>query len=404
MFSLFFENFHISLTAVLANKMRSLLTALGVVIGILAVTLMGTLISGLDRSFEQSMEFLGKDVLYIRKFEWFGDKEWWEMRNRPNIKIKHADLLRDRSQYAKYVAPVSEWYTSVKRGDDDISGVRVTGTTNEYALISTAEIDKGRFFSNSESRSGSRVAVIGKDIKDALFENEQAIGNKIRIGNYTFRVIGEVEKQGKFLGMFSMDKQIIIPLGTHQRLFTRRGWTGINVKVAESDLNDATEELTAMMRQLRHIRPSKENNFALNRQDPFKEQYGMIKLAIGGTGLFITILSLVVGGIGIANIMFVTVKERTREIGVRKALGATPKMILGQFLMESVTICLFGGLLGMGLAWGGSFIIDQYFPSDMPLGLAMTALGLSTIVGVISGLAPSYKAAKLDPIDALRYE
>jgi putative ABC transport system permease protein len=404
MLSLFLENFRISLTAVLANKMRSLLTALGVVIGILAVTLMGTLISGLDRSFEQSMEFLGKDVLYIRKFEWFGDKEWWEMRNRPNIKIKHADLLRDRSQYAKYVAPVSEWYTSVKRGDDDISGVRVTGTTNEYALISTAEIDKGRFFSNSESRSGSRVAVIGKDIKDALFENEQAIGNKIRIGNYTFRVIGEVEKQGKFLGMFSMDKQIIIPLGTHQRLFTRRGWTGINVKVAESDLNDATEELTAMMRQLRHIRPSKENNFALNRQDPFKEQYAMIKLAIGGTGLFITILSLVVGGIGIANIMFVTVKERTREIGVRKALGATPKMILAQFLMESVTICLFGGLLGMGLAWGGSFIIDQYFPSDMPLGLAITALGLSTVVGVISGLAPSYKAAKLDPIDALRYE
>ncbi|MBT4370018.1 MAG: FtsX-like permease family protein [Candidatus Marinimicrobia bacterium] len=384
--------------------MRSLLTALGVVIGILAVTLMGTLISGLDRSFEQSMDFLGKDVLYIRKFEWFGDKEWWEMRNRPNIKIKHADLLRDRSQYAKYVAPVSEWYTSVKRGDDDISGVRVTGTTNEYALISTAEIDKGRFFSNSESHSGSRVAVIGKDIKDALFENEQAIGNKIRIGNYTFRVIGEVEKQGKFLGMFSMDKQIIIPLGTHQRLFTRRGWTGINVKVDGTQMENASEEITAMMRQLRHVRPMDENNFALNKQDPFKDQYAMIKLAIGGTGLFITILSLVVGGIGIANIMFVTVKERTREIGVRKALGATPKMILAQFLMESVTICLFGGLLGMGLAWGGSFIIDQYFPSDMPLGLAITALGLSTIVGVISGLAPSYKAAKLDPIDALRYE
>ena len=404
MFSLFFENFHISLTAVLANKMRSLLTALGVVIGILAVTLMGTLISGLDHSFEKSMEFLGKDVLYIRKFEWFGDKEWWEMKNRPNIDLKHADIIRDRSQYARYVAPISEWYTSVKRDDDDISGVRVTGTTNEYALISTAEIDKGRFFSNSESHSGSRVAVIGKDIKDALFENEQAIGNKIRIGNYTFRVIGEVEKQGKFLGMFSLDKQIIIPIGTHQRLFTRRSWTGINVKVDGAQMENASEEITAMMRQLRHVRPMDENNFALNKQDPFKEQYAMIKLAIGGTGLFITILSLVVGGIGIANIMFVTVKERTREIGVRKALGATPKMILAQFLMESVTICLFGGLLGMGLAWGGSFIIDQYFPSDMPLGLAITALGLSTVVGVISGLAPSYKAAKLDPIDALRYE
>ena len=404
MFSLFLENFRISLSAVLANKMRSLLTALGVVIGILAVTLMGTLISGLDRSFEKSMEFLGKDVLYIRKFEWFGNKEWWEMRNRPNIKIKHADVLRDRSQYAQYVAPVSEWYTSVKRGENDITGVRVTGTTDEYAMISTAEIDKGRFFSNSESRSGSRVAIIGKDIVDNLFENENSIGKKLRIGNYTFRVIGEVEKQGKFLGMFSLDKQIIIPIGTHQRLFTRRGWTGINVKVDGTQMDNASEELTAMMRQLRHVRPTDENNFALNKQDPFKEQYAMIKLAIGGTGLFITILSLVVGGIGIANIMFVTVKERTREIGIRKALGATPKMILAQFLMESVTICLLGGLLGMGLAWGGSLIIDKYFPSDMPLGLAMTALGLSTVVGVVSGLAPSYKAAKLDPIDALRYE
>ena len=204
--------------------------------------------------------------------------------------------------------------------------------------------------------------------------------------------------------MFSLDNQLIIPLGTHQRLFTRRGWTGIDVKVEANQIEDATEELTAMMRQLRHVRPTSEDNFAINRQDPFKEQYSMIKFAIGGTGFFITVLSLVVGGIGIANIMFVTVKERTREIGTRKALGATPKMILGQFLMEAVTICLFGGLIGMSLAWAGSFIINQYFPSEMPFDLALSALVLSMFVGIISGLAPSYKAAKLDPIDALRYE
>jgi len=404
MFSLFFENLRISLSAVFANKMRSLLTALGVVIGILAVTLMGTLISGLDQSFEKSMEFLGKDVLYIRKFEWFGDQEWWEIRNRPNINTKHADIIREKSQYAKYVAPVSEWYTSVKRGDDDINGVRITGTTDEYSFISTAEIDNGRFFSKSENRSGSRVAIIGKEIKEALFDDEDPLEKKIQIGNYTFRVIGEVEKQGKFMGMFSLDKQIVIPIGTHERLFTRRGWTGINVKVDGHEIENATEELTAIMRQLRRIRPAEEDNFALNRQDPFKEQYATIKLAIGGTGLFITVLSLIVGGIGIANIMFVTVKERTREIGTRKALGATPNMILGQFLMESVTICLFGGLVGMALAWGGSLIINQYFPSDMPFNLALGALGLAMFVGIVSGLAPSYKAAKLDPIDALRYE
>ena len=404
MLALFFENLKISITAVLANKTRSLLTALGVVIGILAVTLMGTLISGLDQSFEKSMEFLGKDVLYIRKFQWFGEDEWWEIRNRPDILVKNAGVIRERSQYAQYVAPVSEWWTSVRKGDESVSGVRVSGTTEDYAMITVAEVEKGRFFSRAENRSGARVALIGKDISDVLFEGRNILGERIQIGNYNFRIIGEIEKQGKFLGMFSLDKQVIIPIGAHRRLFSRRGWTGINVKVDNAHIDDAHEELTALMRQLRRLRPSEENNFAINRQDPFREQYSMIKLAIGGTGIFITILSLVVGGIGIANIMFVSVKERTKEIGTRKALGATSRMILGQFLMESMTICLFGGLVGMSLAYGGSRIINSFFPSEMPVGLAMSALGLSMLVGIISGLAPSYKAANLDPIDALRYE
>jgi len=404
MFSLFIENIKISVSSVLSNMTRSLLTALGVVIGILAVTLMGTLISGLDQSFEKSMEFLGKDVLYIRKFQWFGNKDWWEIRNRPNIQTKHSETIRNKSQYAKYVAPVAEWWTSVKKGDENVSGVRVSGTTEEFAMITIAEVDKGRFFSRAENRSGARVAIIGKDISDALFQDKNSLGERIRIGSYNFRVIGEMEKQGKFLGMFSLDNQVIIPIGAHQRLFSRRGWTGINVKVDEADLDNATEELTALMRQVRRLRPSDEDNFAINRQDPFKEQYAMIKIAIGGTGLFITILSLIVGGIGIANIMFVSVKERTKEIGTRKALGATSKMILFQFLMESIIICLFGGLIGLGLAYGGSLIINSFFPSEMPFGLALAALGLSMIVGIVSGLAPSYKAAKLNPIDALRYE
>ena len=284
MFSLFIENFRISISAVLANKMRSLLTALGVVIGILAVTLMGTLISGLDKSFEKSMEFLGKDVIYIRKYEWFGDKEWWEMRNRPNIKIKHADVIRERSQYAEYVAPISEWYTSVKRADDDINGVRITGTTDTYAMISTAEIEKGRFFSKTENRSGSRVAIIGKDIADNLFENENALGETFQIGNYTFRVIGELEKQGKFLGMFSLDNRAIIPMGTYQRLFSRRGWMRLEVKVDDEHIDDAKDEIIAIMRRLRGLGPEEKNDFAINQQDAFRQQYQTMKIAIGGTG------------------------------------------------------------------------------------------------------------------------
>ena len=198
MLALFFENLKISITAVLANKIRSLLTALGVVIGILAVTLMGTLISGLDQSFEKSMEFLGKDVLYIRKFQWFGEDEWWEIRNRPDILVKNAGVIRERSQYAQYVAPVSEWWTSVRKDDESVSGVRVSGTTEDYAMITVAEVEKGRFFSRTENRSGARVALIGKDISDALFEGRNILGELIKIGNYNFRIIGEIEKQDKF--------------------------------------------------------------------------------------------------------------------------------------------------------------------------------------------------------------
>lgn len=167
----------------------------------------------------------------------------------------------------------------------------------------------------------------------------------------------------------------------------------------------AKDELTGILRRLRGLKPGEEDNFAINQQEAFRDQYNMIKLAIGGTGVFITILSLVVGGIGIMNIMFVTVKERTREIGIRKAIGATRNMILGQFILEAVIICLVGGAVGLGLSWGGSLLIDQFiFPSAMPVWLALFSIFLSVAVGLVSGLAPAYRAARLDPIEALRYE
>mgnify|MGYP000729617585 FL=1 len=158
------------------------------------------------------------------------------------------------------------------------------------------------------------------------------------------------------------------------------------------------------MRHIRGLRPNEKNDFAINQTKAFEKQYTTLKIAIGGTGLFITLLSLVVGGIGIMNIMFVSVKERTREIGVRKAIGATSGMIMGQFLMESVTICLFAGSIGIFLAYIISFFINMFFPSTLPFGLSIAAMLMSMIVGVVSGLIPSYRAAKLDSIDSLRYE
>ena len=405
MIGLFWENFRISLGSIFANKTRSILTALGIVIGVLSVTLMGTLISGLDKTFEKSMAGFRSDVLLLSRMEWFsGDTDWWEMRNRPRMKEDYGQKLLARSQFVEAVAPVSERGGSIIRDDRRIDS-RFFGTTTSYlATNSSTEIEQGRFFTDGENRSGARVLVIGGDVADALFPNEDPLDKYVKIGNYKLRVIGILKKMGKFMGMFSMDNQATMPMGTYKRLYARRGWMTLRVKVNTTDVETAKGDVRGIIRNIRRLKPTEKDNFGINQSSTLEAQYKAIKLAIGGTGIFITALSLIVGGIGIMNIMFVSVKERTREIGVRKALGATKNMILGQFLMEAIMICLIAGLFGMGIAYGLSIIINNFFPSSMPMGLAVGAIILSVIIGVISGLVPSYRAARLDPIDALRYE
>ena len=403
MILLFLENFFISLSAVFANKTRSILTALGIIIGVVSVTMMGTLISGLDKTFESSMSWLGKDILYVSRYEWFGDMEWWEVRNRPRIRPEYVDKVKERSKYALAVAPVMQRGADLSRGEKK-TRTEIFGTNEDYMETITTNIVKGRFFSKNEDRSGARVTVIGNGIKEAFFGDQDPIGKYIKIDNIKFRVIGVLEKQGKFLGLFSVDKQAILPIGAYNRIFSKRGWMRLSIKIPENKIEEGLDEISSVMRHIRGLKPNQKNDFAINQTKAFEKNYNTLKLAIGGTGTFITLLSLVVGGIGVMNIMFVSVKERTREIGVRKAIGATRGMILGQFLMEAVSICLIAGLIGLSISYILSILLNKIFPSTLDIGLAIFSIFMSIVVGVISGAIPSYRAANLDPIDSLRYE
>ena len=403
MIQLFLENFFISLSAVFSNKTRSILTALGIIIGVVSVTMMGTLISGLDKTFESSMSWLGKDILYVSRYEWFGDMEWWEVRNRPRIKPEYVEKVKERSKYALAVAPVMQRGANLSRGGKE-TRTEIFGTNEDYMETITTDINKGRFFSKNEDRYGARVTVIGNGIKEAFFGEIDPIGEYIKIDNIKFRIIGVLEKQGKFLGLFSVDKQAILPIGAYNRIFSKRGWMRLSIKIPDNKMEEGLDEISSIMRHIRGLKPNQKNDFAINQTKAFEKNYNTLKLAIGGTGTFITLLSLVVGGIGVMNIMFVSVKERTREIGLRKAIGATKGMILGQFLMEAVLVCLIAGLLGLSISYILSILLNKIFPSTLDFELALFSILMSIIVGVISGVIPSYQASNLDPINSLRHE
>ena len=400
---LFFENFIISISAIFENKVRSFLTALGIIIGVYSVTMMGTLIAGLDKTFEGSMSFLGKDVLYISRWEWFGDMEWWEVRNRPRIRPEYVEKVKDKSQYALAVAPVMQRGASLSYNENE-TRTQIFGTNVDYMETISTNIAEGRFFTNSEDRLGKRVTIIGDGIKKAFFGDVNPIGKYIKIDNMKFKVIGVLEEQAKFLGLFSTDKQAVLPFGAYKRIFSKRGFMRLSIKVPQDKLDESVDEIRFIMRNIRGLKPNQKDDFAINQTKAFEKQYLALKIAIGGTGTFITLLSLIVGGIGVMNIMFVSVKERTKEIGVRKAIGATKTMIRSQFLMEAITICSLAGLVGLSLAYISSLLLNKVFPSTLDLGLAIFAILMSMIVGIISGLIPSIKASNLDPIDALRYE
>ena len=399
------EGFGISWGAIRANKMRAVLTTLGIVIGIVTVTLMGTAIHGLNAAFLTSVSAVGTDVFYVQKWPWFHDEPWWKIIKRREIYLADGQAFVRYANPAWHVNLQSVGIRTLKHGPSVATGVFLVGNTEEGVYTDGLAFSAGRYFTASEVDGNRPVCVLGADVAHKFFPQGDAVGSRIRIENTSYEVIGVLEKRGKFLGIENMDNTAHIPVSQMARGFTFFPGIRIVVKVGGLEqLEDAREDVRSAMRRVRRLAPRDPDDFSINSLEKFIEKFSQMSRIIGGVGLFITGLSLFVGGIGIMNIMFVSVSERTREIGIRKAIGAKRRTILIQFLIEAAVICMIGGLIGLGLAALATWGISRVFPVSLSVSIAALALAVSALTGIIAGFLPAWRAARMNPVDALRAE
>jgi putative ABC transport system permease protein len=410
------EGLTIAVDALVANRLRAALTTLGIVIGVVTVVLMITLIQGLNRAFEREIAGIGSHTLYVQKFPWMMQGDFFNFRNRPNLTVRQASAL---AAVPGVEAVVPHVYTarSVKHGDRTARRVILVGTTEDHPRIADLEPAIGRFLTAEDVRHRRLHCVLGSEVAERLFPDRPAVGARISIGGYPFRVVGVLAGRGQVFGE-SMDNQVFLPLGALFRCFGRHRSIDIGVRVAGAveagagagtaggEIAAARDEIIGAMRRARGLRPGEPDNFAVNEQAAITRMYKQVTSGVYAAGIGIAGISLLVGGIGIMNIMMVSVVERTREIGVRKAIGATRRTILGQFLTEAVILCLIGGAIGFLIALGAGRLIDRMteLPISTPPWVVAFALGFASLVGLLFGFLPAWRAARVSPIEALRYE
>jgi len=408
-FYLIKESFLYAIHSLVVNKLRTFLSLLGITIGIFAIISVFTVIDSLENSIRKSIASLGESVVYVQKWPWsFGSEyPWWKYMSRPLPQIKEMDEIIKRSQKVKAATFMIFLKKTIQFGSDYAENIQVTATAHEYENIKTFEIANGRYFSFYESKSGSSRIILGANIAEQLFPSLDPVGKEVKMGGYKMLVVGVFKKEGSdFFGM-STDDQVIIPINFARNIVNLRDESlGPMIMVKAKDkvgVEELTEELRGIMRSIRRLRPLEEDNFALNKTSLLSQGFDGLFKVIDLAGLVIGGFSILVGGFGIANIMFVSVKEQTQQIGIQKAIGAKSYFILLQFLYEATILSLIGGLVGLLIIFLLTKILSLVGSMDFSMSMWNISLGLiiSISIGIISGFVPAYKAAKLNPVEAI---
>ncbi|MEP0712104.1 ABC transporter permease [Algoriphagus sp.] len=405
------ESFRFAVSALKTSLTRTILSLLGVTVGIFAIIAVFTLVDSLEANIRSSFSFLGTNVMRVDRFpfqEGPSNFPWWKYFQRPPGTVEEYEFLQQRLTTAEGVTISASSNTLVKAGSNAYQGMALTGVMYSYQDVYDVAIEEGRFFTQSEIKASRNLAIIGREIANTLYPMQTVIGKQIKIKGMKFVVIGVFEEEGE--GLFdapSKDEACLIPYGAFGKMYNtgRKGLEPtIAVKGMESDIGLVAleNEMTGLLRAKRGLKPREEDNFALNKTEFIQNAIGSVFDVISVAGWVIGGFSILVGGFGIANIMFVSVRERTNIIGIQKSLGAKNYFILFQFLFESICLSLIGGITGIIIVFFLTFIELGSLEIVLSFSNIMLGLGVSTIIGVVSGIVPATLAARMDPVEAIR--